>query len=177
MKCQHWYNHYREKNKAKISVLFRRAYFVETETTCKQGTRFTSVQFSHVQLFVTPWSTAHQVSLSITNFWSSSKFMSIESVMPSIHLILCHPLLLTSIFSGIRIFSEESALRNRWPKYWTFSISPSNEYSALISFRIYLFDLIVQGILKSLLQHSLKASILWPSALFMVQLSHLYMIA
>ena len=145
--------------------------------TRKQSTRFTSVQFSHVQLFVTPWTTAHQVSLSITNFWSSFKLMSIESVMPSNHLILCHPLLLTSIFSGIRIFSKESALRSRWPKYWTFSISPFNEYSGLISFRIDWSDLlIVQGTLKSLLQHhSSKASILWCSGFFTVQLSHPYM--
>ena len=106
--------------------------------------------------------------------------MSIESVMPSNHLILCHPLLLLpSIFPSIRVFSSESALRIRWPEYWSFSfsISPSNEYSGLISFRIHWFDLLaVQGTLKSLLQHqSSKASILRRSAFFMVQLSHLYM--
>ena len=103
---------------------------------------------------------------------------SIRQCCPApIHLILCHPLLLTSIFSGIRIFSKESALRSRWPKYWTFSISPFNEYSGLISFRIDWFDLlIVQGTLKSLLQHhSSKASILWCSGFFTVQLSHPYM--
>ena len=105
--------------------------------------------------------------------------MFIELVMPSNHLILCHPLLLPSIFPSIRVFSNESALRMRWPKYWSFSfsINPSNEYSGLISFRIDWFDLpTVQGTLKSLLQHpSSKASILWCSAFFMIQLSHLYM--
>ena len=118
----------------------------------------TSVQlFSHVRLFVTPWTTACQASLSITNSQSSPKPMSIESMMPSNHLILCCPLLLLpSIFPSIRIFSSESALRIRWPKYWSFSfsISPSIEYSGLISFRIDWFDLLaVQGTLKSLLQH------------------------
>ena len=112
--------------------------------------------------------------------WSLLKFMSIESVMPSNHLILCHPLLLLpSVFPSIRIFSNESALHIRWPKCWSFcfSISPSSEYSGLISFRINWFDLLsVQGTLKSLFQHhSSKASILWPSAFFMVQLSHPYM--
>ena len=142
---------------------------------------FSSVQsFSHVQLFATPWTAAHQASLSITNFWSLLKLMSIESVMPSNHLILCHPLLLQpSIFPTIRVFSKESVLCIRWPKYWSFSfsISPSNEYSGLISFRIDWFDLLaVQGTLKSLLQHhSSKASILQCSAFFIVQLSHPYM--
>ena len=134
----------------------------------------------HVKLFVTPWSAAHQASLSITNSWSLLKFMSIKSVMPSNHLILCHPLLLLpSIFPSIRVFSSESVLHIRWPKYWSFSfnISPSNEYSGLISFRIDWFDLYAaQGTLKSLLQHhSSKASILWCSAFFVVQLSHPYM--
>ena len=117
-----------------------------------------------------------------TNSWSLLKFMSIQSVMPSNHLILCRPLLLSpSIFPSIRVFSNESVLHIRWPKYWIFSfnISSSNEYSGLIPFRIDWFDLLgVQGTLKNLLQHhSLKASILWYSAFFMVQLSHLYMIS
>ena len=111
---------------------------------------------SRVHLFVTPWITAHQASLSIANSWSLLKLMSIDSVMPSNHLILCHPLLLLpSIFPSIRVFSNEPVLCIRWPKYWSFSfsISPSNEYSGLISFRIHWFDLLaVQGILKSLFQ-------------------------
>ena len=141
---------------------------------------FTSVQLlSRVQLFVIPWTTARQASLSIINSRSMLKLMSIESVMPSIHLILCHPLLLLpSIFPSIRVFSNES-VRIRWPKDWSFSvsISPSNEYSGLISFRIDWFDLLAfQGTFKSLLQkHSSKASILWCSAFFIVQLSHPYM--
>ena len=127
-----------------------------------------------------PWTTARQSSLSFTISWSSLKLMSIESVMPSNHLILCHPLLLLpSIFPSIRVFSDVSALHIRWPKDWSFSfsINPSNEYSGLISFRIDWFDLLaVQRTHKSLLQHhNLKASILWCSAFFMVQLSHLYM--
>ena len=124
------------------------------------------------------WSAACQASLSFTISQGLLKLMSIELVMPSNHLILCHPLLLLpSIFPSIRVFSNESALRIRWPKYWSFSISPSNEYSGLISFRIDWFGfLAVLGTLKSLLQHhSFKASILWCSAFFMVQLSHLYM--
>ena len=129
---------------------------------------------------VTPWTAACQASLSITSSQSLLKLMSIESVMQSNHLILCHPLLLPpSIFPRIRVFSSESVLPIRWPKYWrfSFSISPSNEYSGLISFRIDWFDLFaVQGTLKSLLQHhSSKASILWHSAFFLVQLSHPYM--
>jgi len=124
---------------------------------------------------VTPWTAAHQASLSITNTWSLHKLMSIESVMPSNHLVLCHPLLLLpSIFPSIRVFSNESALCIRWPKYWGFSfnISPSNEHSGLISLRMDWLDLLaVQGILKSLLQHhSSKASILQHSAFFMVQI-------
>ena len=127
------------------------------------------------QLFATPWTAAHQASLSITNSWSLLKLMSIESVMPSNHLIFCCPLLLPpSIFPSIRVFSSESVLHIWWPKYWSFSfsISPSNEYSGLISFRIDWFDLlVVPGTLKSLLQHhSSKASILWCSAFFMAQL-------
>ena len=128
----------------------------------------------------TPWTAACQASLTITNFWSLSKLTSIELVMPPIHLILCCPLLLLpSIFPRIRVFSIESPLCIRWPKYWSFSfnISPSNEYPGLISFRIdWLHLLAVQGTLKSLLQHhSSKASILRCSAFFIVQLSHPYM--
>ena len=132
------------------------------------------VQFSRDQLFVTPWTVARQASLSFINSWSLLKLMSIESVTPSNNLILSHPLLLPSIFPSIGVFSYESVLHIRWPKYWSFSfsISPSNEYSGLISFRIdWLDHLAVQGTLKSLLQHhSSKASILWHSAFFMVQL-------
>ena len=141
---------------------------------------FSSVQLlSRVQLFATPWTAAHQTSLLITKSRSLLKLMSIASVMPSNHLILCCPLLPPpSIFPSIRVFSNESALCIRWPKYWSFSfnISPSNEYSGLISFRMDWLDLLaVQGSLKSLLQHhSSKASILRRSAFFMVQLSHPY---
>ena len=143
--------------------------------------QFSSVQsLSYVQLFATPWITARQASLSITNSRSPPKPMSIESVMPSNHLILCRPLLLLpSIFPGITVFSNESALRIRWPKYWSFSfnISPSNEHAGLISFRMDWWDLLaVQGTLKSLLQHhSLKTSILQCSAFFIVQHTHPYM--
>ena len=130
---------------------------------------------SHVGLFAAPWTAAHQASLSFTKSRSLLKLMSIESVMPSNHLVLCCPLLLLpSIFPTIRVFSSESVLHIRWPKYWIFSISPSNEYSRLISIRIDWFDLLaVQETLKSLLQHNSKASILRRSALFIVQLSHL----
>ena len=129
---------------------------------------------------MTPWTAACQASLSITNSWNPPKPMSIESVMRSNYLILCRPLLLLlSIFPSIRVFSNESVLHIRWPKYWSisFRISPSNEYSGLISFRMDWRDLlVVPGTLKSLLQHhNLKASILQVSAFFMVQLSHLYM--
>ena len=140
-----------------------------------------SVQsLSRVQLFVTPWTTVHQVSLSITNSRSPPKPMSIVSVKPPNHLILCRPLLLLpSIFSSIRVFSNESALHIKWPKYWSFSfnISPSNEHPGLISFRMDWLDLLaVQGTIKSLLQHhSSKGSILQRSAFFIVQLSHPYM--
>ena len=142
---------------------------------------FSSVQsLSHVQFFVTPCTTACQASLSITNSRSLLKLMSIESVMPSNHLILCHPLLLLpSIFTRIRVFSNESVFLHQVAKYWSFScsISPSNEYSGLISFRMAWLDLLaVQGTLKSLLQHhSSKASIFQCSAFLMVQLSHPYM--
>ena len=143
--------------------------------------QFSSVQtLSRVQLFATPWTAAHQASLSIINSLSSLKFMSIELVMPSNHFILyCPLLLLPPTFLSIRVFSNKSVLRIRWPKYlsFSFSISPSNEYSGLISFRIDWLNLLaVQGTLKSLLQHhSSKASVLWHSASFIVQLSHPYM--
>ena len=142
----------------------------------------TSVQFSSVQslsrvrLFATPWIPARQASLSITNSWSSPKLICIELVMPSSHLILCHPLLLLPpIPPSIRVFSNESTLLMRWPKYWNFShcISPSNEHPRLVSFRMHWLDLLaVQGTLRSLLQHrSSKASILRCSAFFTVQLT------
>ena len=136
--------------------------------------------WSHVPLFATPWKEACQASLSITNFWNLLELMSIELVMTSNHLILCHPpLLLPSIFLSIRVFSNESAVHIRWPKYWSFSfcINPSSEYSGLISFRVGRLDLLaVQGTLKSLLQHhNSKASILRFSAVFLIQFSHLYM--
>ena len=143
--------------------------------------QFSSVQsLSHIQLFVTPWTAAHQASLSIINSHSLLKLMSIESVMPSSHLILCHPfLLLPPIPPSIRVFSNASTIRMGWPKYWSFSfsISPSNEHPGLISFRMDWLDLLaVQGTLKGLLQHhSSKASILRCSAFFTVQLSHPYM--
>ena len=135
---------------------------------------------NRVQLFATPWTAACQASPSFTISLSLLKLMSVELVMPSNRLILCRPLLLLpSVFPSVRVFSNESALCIRWPKYWSFSfsISPSNEYSGLISFRIHWFDLVaVQGTLKSLLQHhSSKTLILWHSTLFMVQLSHPYM--
>ena len=141
---------------------------------------FSSVQLlSHVLLFVTPWTAAGQASLSIANSRSLLKLMSIESVMPSNHLVLCHPLLLPpSIFPSIRVVSNESVLPIRWPKYWSFSFSnsSSNEYSRLISFRMDWLDLLaVQGTLKSLQHHTSKASILRRSAFFTVQLSHPYM--
>ena len=138
---------------------------------------FNSVwSLNHAWLFVTPWTAACQVSLSITNSQNLLKLMSIESVMPSNHLILCHPLLPPSIFPSIRDFSNESVLRIRWPKYWSFrfNISPSNEYSGLISFKMDWLDLLAdQGTLKRLLQHrNSKASILQCSAFFIVQLLH-----
>ena len=143
--------------------------------------QFSSVQsLSCVQLFVTPWIEEHQASLSITNSQSTPRRMSIQSVMPSSHLILCSLLLLLPPISpSLRVFSNESTLHMRWPKYWSFSfgISPSNVYSGLISYRMDWLDLLaVQGTLKSLLQHHRsKASILWRSAFFTVQLSHPYM--
>ena len=143
--------------------------------------QFSSVQsLSCVWLFAIPWTAAYQASLSITNSQSLLKLMSIVSVIPSNHLIFCHPLFLPpSIFPSIRVFSKESVLHIRWPKYWSFSfsISPSNEYSGLISFRMDWLDLLeVQGTLKSPLQHhNSKAWILLRSAFFIVQLSHPYM--
>ena len=138
--------------------------------------QFSSVQsLSRVQLFVTPWAAAHQASLSNTNSRCLHKFMSIESVMSSNHLTLCHPILLfPSLFPSIMVFSSESLFCIRWPEYWSFSLSicPASEYSGLISFKIDWFDLLtVQGTHRSLLQHrSLKASVLWCSAFFTVQL-------
>ena len=148
---------------------------------CSSKESLSSVQsFRCVWLLATPWTTAPQASLSITNSLSSSKPISIELVGPSIHLIFCHPcFLLPSIFLSIRVFSNKSALNIRWPKHWSFSfsINPSNEYPGLISFTMDWLDLLaVQGTLKSLLQHhSSKASILWHSAFFIVQLSHSHM--
>ena len=162
----------------------RESDMTERLSTHMQEVNYLKNQFSSVPqscpTFVTPWTAGPQASLSITNSWSLFKLTSIESVMPSNHLILCHPLfLLPSVFPSIRVFSNESALHIRWPKYWSFSfsISPFNEYSGLISFRMYWLDLLaVQGTLKNLLQHhSSKASILWRSAFFIVQLSHAYM--
>ena len=147
----------------------------------KNPLRIYSVQLlSHVQLFAVLWTTVRQVTLSITFSWSLPKLMCTESVMSSNHLILCHPLLFSpSIFPSIRVFSNKSALRIRWPNYWSFSfnISPSNKNPGLISFRMDWLDfLAVQGTLKNLLQHhSSKASILLCSAVFIVQLSHPYM--
>ena len=159
---------------------------IENKPMVTKGEReeelFSSVQsLSRVQLFAIPWTAARQASLSVTNSRSLLQLMSIESMMPSNHLILCRPLLLlSSIFPSVRVFSSKSVLHIRWPKYWSFSfsISPSNEHQGLISFRMDWLDLLaVQETLKSLLQHySSKASILWRSAFFMVQLSHPYMI-
>ena len=154
-----------------LSIIFSR--FINTVT-------FSSVAQSCCRLFVTPWTAARQASLSISNSWSLLKLMSIELVIPSNHLLLCRPLLLPpSVFPSIRVFSNKSVLPITWPKYWSFSfsISPSNEYSGLISFRKDWLDLLaVLGTLKSLLQHhSSKASTLWYSAFFIVQLSHPYM--
>ena len=156
-------------------VILQKPYVVDNINPFGQ---ISSVQsLSCVQLFATPWAAARQASLSITNSRSLLKLMSIESVMPSNHLLLCRSIrLLPSIISSIRVFSNDSALHIRWPKYWSFSfnISPSNEYSGVISFRMDWLDLLaIQGTLKSLLQHrSPKASILRRSAFFIVQLSH-----
>ena len=162
-----------------ICMIDSLCYAEDTNTTLQITISWVQ-SLSHVQLFATPWAAAHQASLFITNSWSLLKLMSIASVMPSNHLVLCCPLLLPSIFPSIRVFSNESALRIRWPKYWSFSfsISPSSEYSGLISLAMDWLDLLaVQGTLKSLLQHhSSKASVLQHSTFFMVQLSHPYMI-
>ena len=163
------------KNLEEIKSKWRLKYCLGKDTD------ISSVQsLSRVRFFVTLWTAARQASLSITNSWSLLKPMSIESVMPSNHLILCHPLLLlSSIFPSIRVFSSELVLPIRWPKYWSFSFSigPFNEYSGLISFRMDWLDLLaVQGTLKSLFQHhSSKVSILQRSVFFIVQLSHPYM--
>ena len=153
---------------------------MQTSTATTENSVSSVQSLSRVWLFVTPWTAAHQASLSITNSRSLLGLMPIELVMPSNHLILCHPLLLPpSIFPSIRVFSNESTLHIRWPKYWNFSLSinPSHNYLELISFRMDWLDLLaVQGTLKSLIQHhSSKASILWCSAFFIVQLSHPYM--
>ena len=152
-----------------------------TNNKCRSHIFLSSVQsLSHVRLFVTPWTAACQAFLSITNCQSLPRPMSIESVMPSNHLILCRPpLLMPSVFTSVSVFSNESALHIRWPKYWSFSfkISPSDEHPGLISFRMDWLDLLaVQGTLKSLLQHhSSKASVLWCAAFFIVQLSYPYL--
>ena len=157
------------------------AKYEKTLNITNHSVQFSSVQLlSRVRLFVIPWIAARQASLSITISWSSLKLMSIESVMPSSHLILCCPLfLLSPIPPSIRVFSNESTPCMRWPEYWSFSFStiPSKEIPGLISFRMHWLDLlVVQGTLKSLLQHhSSKASILQHSAFFTVQLSHPYM--
>ena len=162
-----------------VNTLFTAVQLMNWACVCVSC--FSSVQsLSCVRLFVTPWTKACQASLSITNCQSLPKPMCIESVMPSNHLILCHPLFLKpSIFPSIRVFSNESALRIRWPKYWSFgfNISPFKEHPGLISFKMDCLDLLaVQGTLKSLLQHhSSKASILQRLAFFIVQLSHPYM--
>ena len=158
-----------------FSIASRRRNFIAYRKSTLGGCSVQSL--SHVRLFATPGTAAPQTSLSITNSQSLPKLMSIESVMPSNHLILCWPLLLPpSIFPRIKVFPNESVLHIRWPKYWSFSfnISPTNEYPGLISFRMNWLDrLAVQGTLKSLLQHhSSKAPILWCSAFFIVQLSH-----
>ena len=163
-----------------LTIQESNVYLFQSITFCL-CTCISSVQLlSRVWLFAIPWTVAQQASLSITNSWSLLKVMSIESVMSSDYVILCHLFLfLPSIFPSIRVFSNESALRMRWSKYWSFSfsISPSNEYSGLISFRMDWLDLLaVQGTLKSLLQHhSSKASILLCSPFLIVQLSHLYL--
>ena len=170
----HWY----ENTIYPAQLIFWERWLLLTPSIL-QMLLFCSVQsLSHVRLFATPWTEAHQSSLSITNSRNLLKLMSIESVMPSNHLILCRPLLPPSVFPSIRIFSNESVLCVRWPKYWSFSfsISPSNEYSGQSFLRMDSDLLAVQGTLKSLLQHhSSKASTLQRSAFFIVQLSHPYM--
>ena len=165
---------------AKEHLLLARTLAPSPMQSLSRQIQFSSVQsLSHVLLFATPWTAACQASLSITSSQSLPKLMSIESVMPPNHLILCHPLLPPSICPSIRVFPSLSVLYIMWPKYWSFSfsISPSNEYSGLISFRIDWLDLLaVQGTRTSLLQlHSSKASVLQCSAFFIVQLSHPFM--
>ena len=166
--------HFWFENVVPIKCRNRRKIDYSLSIYTRDGVQFSSVQLlSRVQLFLTPWTAAYQASLSITNSRSLLRLMSIESVMPSNHLILCHPFLLQpSIFPSIRVFFNESALHIRWPKYWSFSfnISPSSEHPGLISFRMDWLDLLaVQGTLKSLLEHhSTKASILRHSAFFIV---------
>ena len=162
-----------------VKIKKTKSWFFEKINEIDEPSASSVQSLSRVRLFETPWTAARQASLSITNSWSTPKAMSVELVMPSNHLILCRPLLLLpSIFTSIRVFSNESALRIRWPKDWSlnFNISPSNEHPGLISFRMDWMDLLaVQGTLKSLHQHhSSKASILWLSAFFTVQLSHSY---
>ena len=158
---------------------FKFPFWVGRRAGCLSNGGSSVQSLSRVLLFATPWTAARQVSLSITNSQSLLKLLSIESVMSSNHLILCRPLLPPSVFPNIRVFSNESVLHIRWPKYWSFSftISPSNEYSGLISFRMDWLDLLtVQGTLKSLLQHHRsKASILRLSAFFIIQLSYPYL--
>ena len=185
LKCPFIYFPLEKKMRQLIFTLYSSQFnnkgYVREYTQKTLNCKFSSVQLlSRVQLFATPWTAAHQASLSITNSRSPPKPMSIESVMPSSHLILCHPLLLLPLmFPSIRVFSDESALCITWPKYWScnFKISPTNEHPGLISFRMDWLDLLaVQGTLNSLLQyHNSKASILWRSAFFIVQLSHPYM--
>ena len=170
-----------EINMTKLKII-RKLSLTLLPNSYLKSVQFSSIQsLSHVRLFATPWMVAHRASLSITNSWSLLKLMSIESVMPSSHLILCCPLLLLPpILPSIRVFSIESTLLMRWPKYWSFSfsISPSKEHPGLISFRMDLLDVLaVQGTFKSLLQHhNSKASILWCSAFWdIVQISHPYM--
>ena len=172
-----WCWDFSTKNGVSFASVF---LLIGSEIWCYSVLISSVLSLSRVWLFVTPWTAARQASLSFTISQSLLKLMSIESVMPSNHLILYHPLLLPpSIFPSIRVFSNESFLHIRWPKYWSFSfsISPSNDYSGLISFRMDWLDLVaVQGTLQSLLwHHSSKASILWHSDLFMVQLLHPYM--
>ena len=164
------------------TFLFIAFWYIPESMQNFQKTFYTSVQFrsiqslSHFWLFLNLWTAAHQDCLSITNYWSFLKLMFIQSVMPSNNVILCHPLLLLpSIFPSLRGFSNESAICIRWLKYWSFSISPSNEHTGLILFRMDWLDLLAcQGTLKSLLQHhSSKTSILWCSAFFLVQLTWL----
>ena len=165
-----------DRPQKRIRITTQLGIWVFLRTELGQSVSSGSVQFSHSVLSdcATPWTAARQASLSITKAWILLKLMSIASVKPSNHLILCHPLLLlSSIFPSIGVFTNESVLHIRWPKYWSFSfcISPSDEYSGLISFRMDWWDLLaVQGTLKSLQHHSSKASILWHSAFFMFQL-------